>query len=449
MYSLRILLPALLLCFNLAAQEAIPEKYVPFEPKRVRVDTVQEAVINAAWDALPVGKRVRLTTLSPAENKLKNADRMVLSQKRCQYIMKYLQQLDIPVTSYAVLIDPFDKKKKAPVSEMTNAGYRTMTSAGQGIYTVVLYREGYEGIPFTGSDTMDYEFTSCQDMKLNITAGGQLIGMQGTVIIFPPSALVYENGDKAECDVADICLREFYEKGDILAAGLTTHSGRRMLQSGGMIYLQATCKGKKLRLVSGKTIKVQFPTNGAKKEKGMHTFYGRHQDNLTNWVPSIREEGKTQDKPKPKPEVMIAPIDGEGDSEIEYEGEEEQMYADKSEAYFMESSRLGWINCDRFYEIPEKTDLFVKADSAMKPSVRLVFADIKSVVPGYKYGKDYTVKFDDMPKGKVATVVVFVTKGDQIYLGMEEVTLGKVTNLDIAMRPVSKDEFRREISALN
>lgn len=445
MYSLRMLLPALLLCFNLAAQQAIPEVYVPFEPKRVKVEEPQQAVINAAWDALLVGKRVRLTTLSKDENKLKNADRMVLSEKRCQYIVKYLQQLDIPVTAYAVLIDPFDKKKKAPVSEMTNAGYRTMTSAGQGIYTVVLYREGYEGIPFTGSDTMDYEFTSCQGMRLSISAGGQLIGAQGTVIIFPPAALVFENGNKPDCDFAEICLREFYEKGDILAAGLTTHSGKRLLQSGGMIYLEATCNGKKLRLVSGKVIKVQFPTNGAKKEKGMHTFYGRHQDNLTNWAPSIREEGKSQTKP----EVMIAPVGGEDDSEIKYEGEEEQMYADKNEAYFMESSRLGWINCDKFYDVTEKTDLFVKADSSMKPSVRLVFTDIKSVMPGYKYSADYTVKFDNMPAGKTATVVVFVTKGDQIYLGMEEITLGKVKNLDVAMRPVSKEEFQKQVATLN
>lgn len=447
MYTLRLLLPALLFCFTAAAQESIPECNISYEDKRVRVEDPQKAVIDSAWDALKIGKRVRLTTLSAEENKQKDANRMILSRKRCEYIMAYLQQLDIPVTSYATLIDPFDKKKKPAVSEMTNAGYRTMTSAAEGIYTVVLYREGSEGIPFTGSDTMDFEFNSCQNLRITIASGGQLIGSSGTVLIFKPASLVYENGDKPECAVAEICLREFYEKGDILAAGLTTHTGKRLLQSGGMVYISATCNGKKLRLAGGKPLQIHFPTNGEPKAKGMHTFYGKHQDNLTNWIPSVREEGKTA---TPKPETLTAPADGEGIEAdySDYEGEE-SMYADKNEAYFMESSRLGWINCDRFYDVQDKTDLFVKADSTLKPSVRLVFSDIKSVMPGYKYSSDYTIKFDNMPSGKEATVVVFATKGDQIYLGTETVTLGKIKNMEVTMRAVTKEEFKREVSGLN
>gem|GEM_PF-5427420 len=425
-----------------AQEEALPECFIDFEEKRIKVDEEVAWQIDSAWDGLKRGKRVRLTVLDAKENKLKDGDRMILSQKRCSTMMDYIMKKDISVVSYAVSIDYFDKKKKSPVSEMSNAGYRSMADRA-GIYTIILYKEGHEPIPFTGSDSLALRYKNCQEFTVSIAGKSEITGMAGTIVRFQAGSLVNMDGSTPSCATAKICLREYYSKSDMIAAGLTTHSYDRMLVSGGMIHISATCEGKELRLKSGKPMQVLFPTNGAKKEKGMHTFYGKHGDNLTNWLPSTRKEGEEPAKTPPPREV-----DGESIEGDYYEDEEDYS---KLDYYFLQSSRMGWINCDKFYEIPaaEKTDLYVKADTALKPAVRLVFTDINSVLPGYYFSADRTVKFNDIPKGKAATVIVYAQKGEQIFYGTEEVKIGSVRTVEMTLSPVSKAEFENKMKQLD
>jgi hypothetical protein len=92
--------------------------------------------------------------------------------------------------------------------------------------------------------------------------------------------------------------------------------------------------------------------------------------------------------------------------------------------YGIHINRLGWINCDRFYNSnAEKTNYVVQlGDSAMNYHTLLVFNKINSVMNGYVSGN--TVIFYDIPIGmKVTVVSVGINqKGQSVYAMKKAVT---------------------------
>jgi hypothetical protein len=69
------------------------------------------------------------------------------------------------------------------------------------------------------------------------------------------------------------------------------------------------------------------------------------------------------------------------------------------------STKLGWINCDRFINDDTiKKDLYVEADIDFKPSLMIVFKDLNVVLP-YSYKKDNVFVFRNIPLGSNVEIV--------------------------------------------
>ena len=76
-------------------------------------------------------------------------------------------------------------------------------------------------------------------------------------------------------------IKEAYSAGDILLAGLTTKSNGKLLQSGGMIYINATANDKTVKIA--KPISVSIPSEVY--DKRMQLFKGEIEDDSNiNWV---------------------------------------------------------------------------------------------------------------------------------------------------------------------
>ena len=69
------------------------------------------------------------------------------------------------------------------------------------------------------------------------------------------------------------------------------------------------------------------------------------------------------------------------------------------------STRMGWINCDRFWEIEEeaKTNFVVRTTGAEDSKVQIVFNDINSIMNGTRDGEHMV--FYNVPKGRSIKVV--------------------------------------------
>jgi OmpA family len=106
-------------------------------------------------------------------------------------------------------------------------------------------------------------------------------GESGTQLHFPSGAFA----GIADGTPVEIKLKECYDYASILAEHLTTKSGDKLLQTGGMIYVQATANGKELTLQ--RPMDIQF-SSAESKLKGMQLFTGERKmenNGAMDWTP--------------------------------------------------------------------------------------------------------------------------------------------------------------------
>lgn len=250
---------------------------------------------------------------------------------------------------------------------------------------------------------------------------------EGTVIEFPENAFVYEDGGAIKCSQVAVYVTEFYTLSDIIASGLTTSDNKRTLASAGMVYIEARCHGEKLKLKPGKRLTVKMPAFPG--DKTMKAFSGKLKDGIIDWkvdgtltLDNIQEE------------------EGEG---IDGSGEGFRGEGNYQETYIMSMTKLGWINCDRFYETKNPTKFLVKADSVDKTFVALIFKDIKSVLPGYQFA-NFTTQFSGIPAGADVTILAYRVneKTKEAIVGKQDVIVGDTNIVQLAMERISITEFK-------
>jgi hypothetical protein len=106
-------------------------------------------------------------------------------------------------------------------------------------------------------------------------------GERGTLLHFPSNAFA----GVAPNTPVEIKLKECYDYASMIAEHLTTKSGDDLLQTGGMIYVQALANGKELALQ--KPMEIQF-SSVESKLKGMQLFSGERKmdrNGAMNWTP--------------------------------------------------------------------------------------------------------------------------------------------------------------------
>ncbi len=145
-----------------------------------------------------------------------------------------------------------------------------------------------------------------QSFTFNAAEEHTFTAKEGTKLTIPENAFVDADGNKIEGKV-EFKLKEFYGLHKALTANLTTTSGNEILESNGMLYMEANANGKPLSLAKNKAIKMQFSEDlmkmGTKLFTGNwsnnQTAVGENNDailsNTVDWVPqdSIRPEDET------------------------------------------------------------------------------------------------------------------------------------------------------------
>ena len=127
----------------------------------------------------------------------------------------------------------------------------------------------------TSFEDFIYKDKTSQEFYLsNIQKDTILIGKEGTKIKIKKNSFSNTTGS------IKIELKEYYELSDILMANLSTHSGYDILETGGMIYLEATDIKTGKRVEPQNAIQISFPT---KDQKGMQLFNGRVEGDRMNW----------------------------------------------------------------------------------------------------------------------------------------------------------------------
>lgn len=202
-----------------------------------------------------------------------------------------------------------------------------------------------------------------------------------------------------------------------------------MLVTSGMIYIEARCEGKKLKLKPGSRVFIKMPARTL--DKKMKVFSGKQKNNLLDWTEQPND-------------IISTSTDIPG----EYEGEDS---LEEGNYFLMKVSKLGWINCDKFYDVKDKTKLIVKADTNVKTSVVLVFTKMKSALPGYYMSPNKIIEFSDLPAGEDVTVVAYRIdeKNKKVVAGTGRATLGSDVLINIQMKEMPLGDFKAVLEKLD
>ena len=129
-----------------------------------------------------------------------------------------------------------------------------------------------------------------QVFKINGEADTVIETINGIVVAIPAGAFYNKHGEVVK-DNIEIEIKEALTPSDIMLAGLSTTSDGRLLETGGMFYVNARQNGENLTVAQNKGLYMNIPTNNIRKD--MMLFEGQRLDNgQINWTTTKPFENK-------------------------------------------------------------------------------------------------------------------------------------------------------------
>lgn len=449
MKSLFFKLFAVLYLSGQLSAQSMREIILPFNnDQSTAMENDVREVIDSVYDVLNDGEKVRLRLYNREERKTRTHEQLiVLTQNRYKLVNAYLAaRKRMPLIKIPEVV-PFTNVLPDRVS-ITDHNIADLDQPIPGLPAVILKREEpfekyYTHLAESARirNAVDYDIYADRDFTISTPSGLQ--------VLFAANSFVKENGMRHSCTNVRIVLEQYLTMSDMIAADLVTHSKGKLLESGGMIYIEAWCGEDKLKLAPGKSFRVLFPSN--ERKKGMKAWSGHKTENADDWVQQFN--GKVQRIPEEvKQENPV-----ESESEVNYESEGEGNYQmdvmsreiyNMSDGYLLTSFNLGWINCDRFVEIEEKTDLVVQSNSKEEVCYRLVFQEIKSVMPAYRDGSKDGFRFSQVPKGeRVVLLAYYISRDKSVGLfAAKEIVIGENQNEFLQMQNINPDQLKGKLS---
>jgi hypothetical protein len=118
-------------------------------------------------------------------------------------------------------------------------------------------------------------------------------------------------------------------------------------------------------------------------------------------------------------------------------------------AYIFNVNELGWINCDRFYGIPEamKEPLVIADEDYSNEKIFVICKDIRSMLRAERTTKAYRTR--SMPKGMDVRVVAIKLDNGQPYISMVDTKVGQEDQVALSYKACSLPELRKSLNELN
>jgi len=387
-----------------------------FETKSSKVNDEIAQQIKEAYFNLKNGEELLINVLSPKEiKKLKDKDKIGFSRSRCNKIIDYCASaLTIHPLNIQYIFTPLALSKK--VISSTNESYRNFTNRS-GIYNLVIYRPE----TYTPSGTLD---TSRLKSTITTIKKSEEEYIYGEFV----KIRIPENSFDCSCEKIEFEMKEYFSITEILLSGLTTRSDDKILETGGMLYLSAFCNGKSITLKN----KIDIQWLDRIEVSNFKAFIGMNSRSMINWRLD-------------KDINLVNPVLDE-----EFEMNEEEF--NEIDKIFISTNKLGWINADKFIESEDNTHLIVKVNkTSPKVSVRLIFKENKTVLPGYFTNHDKTIlEFNKIPNGKKSSLLVyeFINK-TTIKWTIADLTTGDDHVIEnLTLKESTLDEFKKSTKLL-
>ncbi len=296
--------------------------------------------------------------------------------------------------------------------------------------------------------------TSNQVVKSFLNSDGCTILLKsGNIIEFKSMSFEGFRSDRVTVRV-----QEFNSKFDFVKYGVTAQGDKGMLETQGMFLVEAFSKGQKVNLRP--RVSYALKIKEGKSDKPFYSFYGKETHGQLTWTKNSQQKFYSA-SPEEKNSNSNDKKESYGDSS-EFVGIEyvEDNYGELVGVYIRETqisenylvgqfNRLGWINCDRFYDAKETISLKFRVDggdSDTPYSVFLIFKDINSVLPIYKVTNG-TYQTPRIPKGAKATLLAIkIANKSENKLAFQDITIDENTVVNLKSSVIKRANLDRYMS---
>lgn len=330
-----------------------------------------------------------------------------------------------------------------------------------------------------------------QTFYINQTRDTFIKGKGGTIIRIFKNSFASKN-IKDSIQEVKIVLKEILTLKDILLGGIETISNNKILESDGMIYIQAESKGNILELDSNKFLGVVMPC--IKTNNKMAVYEGEEFENGLNWVnpsPTLNQDLQNEFDHEYMDEhdyAISTTAIIEEDSLIEVTREElnsGHLNEDKeinkelniggrfeieilqsigtntgqidiNTTYIFKLKKLGWANIDVLYTDKRNKEVslltLIKNEEQFKSiSISMLIEGKKIFIPGYKrkdIGYGFTHNDEEkpiLPIGANATIITTAMKGRTPYYSAKRFTIQASQEITLEMKESSEEKIKEDI----
>lgn len=345
-----------------------------------------------------------------------------------------------------------------------------------------------------------------QTFSIDASIDNIIAGTNGTKIRIPKNSFVDSTGQPISGTV-EIQLKEALTKQEMVLANLTTTFNGKPLETGGMIFIDASSNGKSILIAESKSIQVALPTDSTLN--GMSLFSGVQDSSGMKWENPIAlikaasdSSGVSMDlfekttnilysvegfeSGKDFPDTVVREVgriawEGDGlkitkDSTFDigkytvhfYKQNRLQKWnevftvekgtnsfnEDKNAHYIFSLKKLGWANIDRLLEDPRTKEVELITSIENQSEFKFVYVTLvtqKMYLPGYQK-KDDTFYFshnDDeqqqLPVGETATIIATAYKNDKPYFAIQKITVKEKQVIEFKLIETTIEKLKADL----
>jgi len=253
----------------------------------------------------------------------------------------------------------------------------------------------------------------------------------GSEIYIQANSFCYEDSSSLIPE-AEILLEifEYVRLTDMVLNKLSTLSDNKIIETGGMLNITGNSNNKSIKLRENKSIKIYFPS----KPNGFFSFYsegGKNHESV-NW---------TIEKNQSHPVAQVRQ-----DTSL-FEGDTLNWNKNNAKLNVLSFNKLGWINCDRFLNFDNTTDIFVKVEGNYIDSstfCSVILKSYNSIIPG-KIISDNSMRFFPLPINEAVTLFLISYKDGNYYMGIKDVIVKEKETYSVNLELVTKEQLKYKI----
>jgi hypothetical protein len=109
-------------------------------------------------------------------------------------------------------------------------------------------------------------------------------------------------------------------------------------------------------------------------------------------------------------------------------------------------SSVNFINCDRFLNIPNKTEFYVRTPDFKGAQLLVYFKKLNAFMPAEMYKDKYRVK--GVPEDEEVYLVAIGKRNEEYYYGKQKYTIAKKATADVVLQKLKYEDMKKALVAV-